>query len=135
MFVTRALRLAAAALAFFTVAGAASGQGLSPLKKAGSTPTDRKAFYVNVSNPYKRPMRFLLEVKEPDFETPAERAWVFPREFPIAPTKGRRVTLIMEIKNDQPERTVSLCVTAPDLKSVVLPRVCGIYVGRRFIQR
>ena len=135
MFLMRALRAGAAALTLLAVAGAAQGQGLSPLKKAGTTPTDRKAFYVNVLNPYDRPMRFVLDVKEPDLETPAERAWVFPREFPVAPAKGRRVTLIMEIKNDQPDRTVSLCVMAPDLKSHVLPRVCGTYIGRRFGQR
>lgn len=113
------------------LAGVAAGQGLAPLRKEGSTPGERKAFYVNVLNPYNRPMTFELTPMEPDFATPAPDAWVRPNKVTIAPQKGRRVTFFFQIPAEMKERKVALCVMAPGLDSAVLPRVCGTYTGRR----
>lgn len=132
------MKLGHALIAIFamaTLVGEAAGQGLAPLRKDGATPSDRKAFYVNVKNPYASRLKFRLDVMESDYWKPASNAWVFPQEMTIAPNGGRRVTLIMEIPDDANERTIALCATAPDLETAVLPRVCGTYSGRRLVPR
>ncbi len=127
----RGATIVASVLAGSLLAGGAVGQGVSPLRKQGPTPSDRKAFYITIKNPYDKSYAFKLDVMEPDFAQLAENAWVFPKEIIVAPKRGRRVTLIMEIPDDATERTVSLCVSAPGLKTAVLPRVCGTYTGFR----
>ncbi len=132
MLLNRALLRSLATAALVVAASEVAAQGLSPLRREGETPGDRKAFYISVKNPYPKALTFRLEPMELDHQNLAPNAWVHPNKVTIAPNRGRRVTLIMEIPKNETERTISLCVTIPSLESAVLPRVCGTYTGRRF---
>lgn len=112
----------------------ATAQSVSPLRKEGTTLTDRKGFYINVGNPYDRTMVFDLAPMEADYATPATRVAVRPRVLRLAPGRSKRVTFMFEIQKDQKERKVALCVSPTNLEGAVLPRVCGTYTGVRLGQ-
>jgi hypothetical protein len=124
-------RVLAAALATVAWSGAAPGAGLSPLVKDGLTPSAAKAFHLTALNPYDRPTRFVLEVMEPDLVTPARAARVAPAEVVIPPEGARRVMLVFDVPPNVMERSVALCISAPEVGGTVLARVCGRYTGRK----
>lgn len=119
---------------FFAVglAGAAPtlAQSLSPLEKSGITPSDRKAFRLQVGNPYDRRMTFVLIPLRPDFETPTNGVVVKPARLTMAPGFSRQVIVTFDIDPAKKERTIALCVMPENLDGPILPRVCGLYTGR-----
>ena len=72
-------------------AGGAAAQSVSPIKKSGVTPTNRKAFYVTIRNPYPAPMTFSLTPMEPDFEKEAKGTKVLPDTVTLGQDRQRRV--------------------------------------------
>ncbi|WP_051332444.1 hypothetical protein [Cucumibacter marinus] len=119
------------ALTAFGSISAAHGQSLSPMRKDGLTLSDMKGFRVAVSNPYQKRMAFVLEVMDPEFETPVGDAVVQPARLVLAPGYGRHVILAFKIPPNQKERTIGLCVRPEEISGSILPRVCGTFVGRR----
>ena len=117
-----ALGLAATAPAF--------AQSLSPLEKSGITPSDRKAFRLEVGNPYDRRMTFVLVPLLSDYQTPTSGVVVKPARLTMAPGFSRPVIVTFDIDPAKKERTIALCVMPENLDGPILPRVCGLYTGR-----
>lgn len=113
------------------VAGApALAQSLSPIEKDGITPSDRKAFRLQVGNPYDRRMTFVLVPMQPDYVTPADGARLSTTRLTMAPGFSRPVIFTFDIDPKLRERTIALCVMPEALDGPILPRVCGLYTGR-----
>jgi hypothetical protein len=110
---------------------AASAQSVTPLRKQGTTLTDKKAFYVSIGNPYKVPMVFSLAPMEADYATPADRVVVRPAKLKLGVNQTKRVIFMFEIQKDQKERKVALCVSPEGITGPIQPRVCGTYLGKR----
>ena len=114
----------------FGLAAPAAAQSLSPLEKAGVTPSDRKAFRLVVGNPYKQKMTFDILPMQPDYQTPAKGAMVNYPRITMGPGISRQVIFTFDIDPKQKERKIALCVQPAALDGPILPRVCGLYVGR-----
>lgn len=110
--------------------GAAAGQSLSPMRDAGSTPSDVKGFRLTIGNPYKTRMVFLVLPMDPSFRVAAAEAAVSAPEIRLAPGASRPVIVTFRIDPALKERTIGVCVQPKDLDGPVLPRVCGTYTGR-----
>ncbi len=123
-------RFAIAALVVVAGLGAAHAQSLSPLQKAGDTPSARKAFRLVVGNPYNRRMTFSLVPMQSDYVTPTTGAVVNYPRLTMAPGFSRQVILTFDIDPAKKERTIALCVMPENLDGPILPRVCGLYTGR-----
>jgi hypothetical protein len=111
-------------------AAPALAQSLSPLEKSGLTPSDRKAFRLQVGNPYDHRMTFVLVPLMPDYQTPIDGVVVKPAKLTMAPGFSRSVIVSFEIDPTKKERTIALCVMPAALDGPILPRVCGLYTGR-----
>ena len=120
----------AALLLPLCLAAPALAQSLSPLEKSGLTPSDRKAFRLQVGNPYDHRMTFVLVPMMPDYQTPIDGVVVKPAKLTMAPGFSRPVIVTFEIDPTKRERTIALCVMPAALDGPILPRVCGLYVGR-----
>lgn len=119
------------ALAFaLALAGPAAAQSLSPMRDAGTTPSDIKGFRLMVGNPYATRMSFLVLPMEPGFSTPARDAVVSAPEFRLAPGASRPVIVKFRIDPALKERTIGVCVLPKQIEGPILPRVCGTYTGR-----
>jgi len=114
----------------FGLAAPAAAQSLSPLEKAGVTPSDRKAFRLVVGNPYKQKMTFDILPMQPDYQTPAKGAMVNYPRITMGPGISRQIIFSFDIDPKQKERKIALCVQPAALDGPILPRVCGLYVGR-----
>ncbi len=112
------------------IAAPALAQSLSPLEKSGLTPSDKKAFRLQVGNPYDRKMTFVLVPLLPDYQTPIDGVVVKPAKLTMAPGFSRPVIVTFEIDPTKKERTIALCVMPAALDGPILPRVCGLYTGR-----
>ena len=112
------------------VAAPAAAQSLSQLEKSGITPSDRKAFRLEVGNPYDRRMTFVLVPLLPDYQTPTSGVVVKPARLTMAPGFSRPVIVTFDIDPAKKERTIALCVMPENLDGPILPRVCGLYTGR-----
>lgn len=108
----------------------ALAQSLSPLEKSGLTPSDRKAFRLQVGNPYERRMTFTLLPMLPDYATSAKGVVVKPAELTLGPGITRNIIVTFDIDPAKKERTIALCVMPKAIDSPILPRVCGLYTGR-----
>lgn len=111
-------------------AAPAAAQSLSPLEKTGVTPSDRKAFRLVVGNPYKQKMTFDIVPMLPDYQTPAKNAVVNYPRITMGPGISRRIIFTFDIDPKVKERKIALCVQPAALDGPILPRVCGLYVGR-----
>lgn len=107
-----------------------AAQSLTPFEKTGVTPSDRKAFKLQVGNPYDSRMVFKVVPMQPDYETPAGGAVVKPTRLVMAPGITRQVIFTFDIDPARGERTIALCVTPEAMDGPILPRVCGLYTGR-----
>jgi hypothetical protein len=125
---TPTILLVALALASFAVPAAA--QSLSPMTRDGKTPSATKAFKLQVGNPYKERMTFVLTPMNTDFTAPISGAQVKPAKLTMAPGFSRQVILSFDIDPKAKERTIGLCVTPADINGPIQPRVCGLYTGR-----
>jgi hypothetical protein len=112
------------------VVAPAIAQSLSPLEKSGLTPSDKKAFRLQVGNPYDHRMTFVLVPLMPDYQTPIDGVVVKPAKLTMAPGFSRPVIVTFEIDPTKKERTIALCVMPAALDGPILPRVCGLYTGR-----
>ena len=112
-------------------AQAAGAQTVTPLRKEGTTLTQKKAFYVNIGNPYNTPMTFSLRTLESDFTTPAEGSVVRPNKVKLGVNRTRRVIVAFTIPEESRERQIALCVMPEGIEGPVRPRVCGTYTGKR----
>lgn len=112
------------------VVSPALAQSLSPLEKSGLTPSDRKAFRLQVGNPYDHKMTFELVALLPDYQTPTDGVVIKPARLTMAPGFTRPVIVTFDIDPAKKERTIALCVTPAALDGPILPRVCGRYTGR-----
>lgn len=111
-------------------AGTSSAQSLSPMKKAGATPSDVKGFQLKAGNPYKSRMTFVALVMDPTFTNEVSGALVQPAEFRLAPGASRTLILQFKIAPPNKERTVAVCILPKDIEGTIQPRVCGTYTGR-----
>lgn len=123
-----AVLLAAAGLG--TALTPALGQSLSPMRSEGTTPTGMKAFRLQIGNPYRQRMVFIIVPMEPGFETPAAGAKVNYPEIVLAPGASRQVIVSFSIDPAIKERTIGVCVQPKAFEGTVLPRVCGTFTGR-----
>lgn len=108
----------------------AAGQSLSPMRNEGTTPTSMKAFRLQVGNPYKQRMVFIIVPMEPGFEVPAAGARVNYPEIAMAPGVARQVIVSFSIDPAIKERIIGVCVQPRAFEGTVMPRVCGTYTGR-----
>lgn len=122
-------KLALAVCCLGLLGGTAAAQSLSPMHKTGPTPTDIKAFRLQVGNPYPGKMTFVIVPMDTEFKQLAPRAVVRPSEIKLAPGFGRAVTVQFAIPAEAKERTIGVCVMPKDLDGPLLPRVCGTYTG------
>jgi hypothetical protein len=114
----------------FALAAPASAQSLSPMRNSGPTPSDIKGFRLNIGNPYRTAMTFLVLPMDPKFRSRAAEAQVNFPQITLAPGGRRQVIVTFKIDPTRKERTIGVCVQPKDLESTVLPRVCGTYTGR-----
>lgn len=126
----KAALVSVALLAGLAAAAPTLAQSLSPLEKSGLTPSDRKAFRLQVGNPYDHRMTFVLVPLLPDYETPTANVVVKPAELTMAPGFSRQVIVTFDIDPAKKERTIALCVMPKAIDGPILPRVCGLYTGR-----
>jgi hypothetical protein len=119
-----------AALALLAAAPAA-GQSLSPMRNAGTTPSDIKGFRLMVGNPYRARLVFGVRLTDATFAAEAPQAAVNAAEFALAPGASRPIIVEFRIGPNEKERTIGVCITPRSLPGPLLPRVCGLYTGRR----
>lgn len=112
------------------LAAPAAAQSLSPLEKSGVTPSDRKAFKLVVGNPYKQKMTFDILPMQPDYQTPAKGAMVNYPRITMGPGLSRQIIFTFDIDPKEKERKIALCIQPAALDGPIMPRVCGLYVGR-----
>ena len=112
------------------LAAPVAAQSLSPLEKTGVTPSDRKAFRLVVGNPYKQKMTFDVIPMQPDYQTPAAGAKVNYPRITMGPGISRQIISTFDIDPKVKERKIALCIQPASLDGPILPRVCGLYVGR-----
>lgn len=112
------------------LAAPAVAQSLSPLEKSGVTPSDRKAFKLVVGNPYKQKMTFDILPMQPDYQTPAKGAMVNYPRVTMGPGLSRQIIFTFDIDPKEKERKIALCIQPAALDGPIMPRVCGLYVGR-----
>jgi hypothetical protein len=122
--------LIAAAFMLAAAAAPAAAQSLSPMHNSGPTPSDVKGFRLNIGNPYRTAMTFLVLPMDQKFRVRAAQAQVNFPEVTLAPNGSRQVIVTFKIDPTRKERTIGVCVQPKDLESTVLPRVCGTYTGR-----
>ena len=118
------------AVAVALAATPVAAQSLSPMHNAGPTPSDIKGFRLNIGNPYRTAMTFLVLPMDQKFRSRAAEAQVNFPEITLAPGMSRQVIVTFKIDPTRKERTIGVCVQPKDLESTVLPRVCGTYTGR-----
>lgn len=106
--------------------------GLSPMKAEGFTPSDKKAFYLMVINPYRRTIDYELNAYEADLRTPARGILVNRKTLRVPGQRKRKIVLVVTIPENQKEREIALCVHSPSQTTFVLARVCGRYLGKRY---
>lgn len=109
-------------------------QSLTPMRKAGTTPSDIKGFRLTVGNPYKQFMVFDLIAMDPTFTRTAMDAEVQPSQLSLAPGVSRQVIVMFKIPNEQKERTIGVCVVPKSIAGPVIPRVCGTYTGELLVR-
>lgn len=109
--------------------GMAFSQSLSPMRKAGVTPSDVKGFRLTVGNPYHQRMTFTITPTDPATGAPAQDATATPSEVVLAPGYARTIILAFKIPAPRKERTVGLCIVPKHIEGPILPRVCGTYTG------
>lgn len=110
--------------------GGAAAQSLSPMRNAGDTPTLVKGFRLVVGNPYKTRMTFDIVPMEPGFAKRAADAEVNFQRITMAPGTSRQVIVTFRIDPAIKERTIGVCVQPKEIAGMVMPRVCGTYIGR-----
>jgi len=118
------------AAGYILVAAPAAAQSLSPMHNSGPTPSDIKGFRLNIGNPYRTAMTFLVLPMDPKFRVRAIGAQVNFPQITLAPGSSRQVIVTFKIDPTRKERTIGVCVQPKDIGGTVLPRVCGTYTGR-----
>jgi hypothetical protein len=113
------------------LAGSAPAQQLSPMFKAGDTPSDRKGFYLFVANPYPTRQLFILTAVEPDLTTPVPGVTLMPARLALHPKQRERIIAVVPIPETQHERKIAVCVMLDQPLADVLPRVCSRLVATR----
>lgn len=108
---------------------AASAQSLSPMVDKGVTFVARKGVMIVVANPYSSTQKFVLEPYEPSLSTVARGVNLQFTEITLASNAQRRVRVIFDIPGK--EREIAICVRPETEETMVVPRVCGRYYGRR----
>ncbi len=121
---------ALAALLVLALTGAAGAQSLSPMRKAGETPSLVKGFKLIIGNPYKTRMTFEIVPMDPAFRMRAADAAVNFPQITMAPGTTRQVIVTFRIDPAIKERTIGVCVQPQAIEGTVMPRVCGTYTGR-----
>lgn len=128
---TRGLPLLALVLA--VQAGAAAAVGLGPLRHEGVTASERKGFYLTLSNPYPDAQRFRLAAIGWDDEIAQPRVLL-----PVATPRlggGSQRRLLVVATGLRPGETMSFRVCAerddPQAKELIHARVCAKLVARR----
>lgn len=109
----------------------AGAQSLSPMRNAGTTPSDIKGFRLVVGNPYRTRLVFAVRLTDDKFAADATGAVVNAPEFALAPGASRPIIVQFRIAPNAKERTIGVCISPKDLAGPLLPRVCGLYTGRR----
>lgn len=109
---------------------AALAQSLTPMERAGVTPSDTKGFKLLVGNPYPRRMTFRVTAMDATFDAEIEGAQARPALLTLAPGKGRSVIVAFKIDPAVKERTIGVCIMPETFEGPILPRVCGRYTGR-----
>jgi hypothetical protein len=127
----RPLILAAAVASLLCAATAAStAQSLTPMQRAGGTPSDTKGFKLLVGNPYPGRMTFRVSAMDAEFVREVEGAMVKPSILTLAPGKARSIIVAFRIDPAIKERTIGVCIQPENFDGPILPRVCGRYTGR-----
>ena len=122
-------------LALVVLTGPVCAQSLSPMRKSGFTPTDTKGFRLDIGNPFRKPMTFVIVPMDTKFNTIAEQAMVTPSEARLPPGGTRSVVVQFRIPPAYKERSIGVCVYPKDLEGQVLTRVCGTYTGQLLPRR
>ncbi|HVY52637.1 MAG TPA: hypothetical protein VHA07_13895 [Devosia sp.] len=125
------MRAAVAFALLALLAAPAGAQSLSPMRNAGATPSDIKGFRLVVGNPYRTRLIFTVRLTDERFTGAAADAAASTTEFPLAPGASRPVIVEFRIGPNMKERTIGVCISPKDLPGPLLPRVCGLYTGRR----
>jgi hypothetical protein len=125
------MRAAVIFAALALAAAPAAAQSLSPMRNAGMTPGDIKGFRLVVGNPYRTRLAFMVRLTDETFARPAADAAVNAPEFRLAPGASRPIIVEFRIDPKAKERTIGVCISPKDLPGPLLPRVCGLYTGRR----
>jgi hypothetical protein len=125
------MRALIAVLATLALQAPAMAQSLSPMRNAGVTPGDIKGFRLMVGNPYRTRLTFRVQLTDATFAAPASEAVVNAPEFRLAPGASRPIIVEFRIDPKAKERTIGVCISPKDLPGPLLPRVCGLYTGKR----
>ena len=115
------------------LAAQATGVGLGPLRHEGVTATERKGFYLTLTNPYSSSQRFHLQAIGWDNEGGQPRI-LLPISTPRLGGGGQRRLLVVAT-GLKPGETLSFRVCAerddPQSKELIHARVCAKLVAHR----
>ena len=125
----RGIVLAFAGLA----ASAATAVGLGPLKHEGVTMSDRKGFYLTLTNPYPTRERFRLYSVGFDDETPVTRVRIPLAVADLGPKSQRRMLVIDTALAPGETHQFRVCAerVEPQGKALIHARVCSKLSARR----
>ena len=114
------------------VAAPAVAVGLGPLTKEGVTDSDRKGFYLTVTNPYPRSETFTLTPLDAIAEAPAPRVTAIPSRMTIGGGRTSKVLIIASGLVPRERYTFRVCAERPPLPTETLhARVCSKLTARR----
>jgi hypothetical protein len=126
-------RVALLAIATGLLATPVAVVGLGPLRHEGVTASERKGFYLTLTNPYQDSQRFRLEAIGWDDEADQPRILL-----PVSTPRlggGRQRRMLVVATGLKPGETLSFRVCAerddPQAKELIHARVCAKLVARR----
>lgn len=104
---------------------AVHAQGLSPMQKTGSTPSDRKLFRLSIINPYPKEMRYELSAEDVHTQHMQSDVKFTGRTGSLPPQSQRKILVVIPVPEGR--RDIRICLRFPELQGTVRPRVCGDY--------
>lgn len=118
-----------------TLAAPAMAVGLGPLGRSGLTDGPAKAFWLNLSNPYREPREFRAYAIEPNSDTAVTGVEIRPATVRLGGGRQRRLLVILDTLAPGETRTVRVCAELAQAEGTIHARVCSKLSARRLPAR
>ncbi|MBX7534103.1 hypothetical protein K3175_00360 [Qipengyuania sp. GH1] len=122
-------------MALVACATTAAAVGLGPLRKSGLTASDRKGFYLTLTNPYPQSDRFRAYV-DPESEIDPKRISILPETMLVGSQKSRKILVVVNDLTPGEEVVFRVCAERLEEEKVIVHvRVCSKLGARRIAPR